>query len=375
MKRIMAVTVSIFFVLAGCEDFSTSHQNIDSGEFRMLNFMFNPAEAAPGDSITLVAVFAGKKKNVEDIDWRISFNVMVDNYGGETAIGSEPLSVYGRILDISFSENTQTIAYKFKVPENVVRKSASIPENWIEMVPAHIRSVIPSQFAAVRKNELIDSIEYYANQSVIPSNFDRYLPILLQFFTVPVLITANINGEGREHKIQSSHSVRYNRYFPDIAPVNNNPEVDSILVYKVKGENIISFDNKKGKSYETIKYDKSKTLVISVQDGYTYFLEAFTSPLDLTTTMDAAFMGAPRWNLPEEHVSYWQFQMDKEKSKGISLSKQMDINNMFGRLIPPVNKNIEHFTMWLTVKDELFNERFRPRGSTLMEIQGKFEYR
>jgi len=398
MKKIIIMTAaaaSAIFIFTGCDDFATSYQSIDSGEFRLLNIMFSPAEAAPGDSVTMTAVFAGRKKSVEDIDWRISFNVVIDNYGGETAVDSEPLSKYGRVLDTSFSPNTQTIAYRFKVPENVVRRSSSIPENWASMLPAYLRSALPKELTSLTKNEMVDLIEAHAANAAYTSNNNifqggepepsplysqglvNFLPAMLQFFTVPIRITANLKNEGREHRMQSGHSVRYNNRFENIGlvPINNNPVIDSILVYKVKGSNITSFDNKSGRAYETIRHDKSDTLVIPVQSGYTYFLEVFSSPFDKTMTMDAALAGSQTFNTQEDHVSYWQFQMNKNESSGVSRGKQMDVDNMFGRLIPPSDKSIKNFTLWVTVKDEVFNERFRPRGSALAEIQGRFEYK
>jgi hypothetical protein len=396
MKLIITVTTAvIFLIFMTCTEFSTSYQSIDEGEFRMLNFMFSPADIAPGDSATLIAVFAGKKKDLRnDIDWRVSFNVAVNNYGMETAVGSDPIDKHGRLVNRTFSKNTQTIAFRFKIPENIVRKSASIPENWTDMLPPYIRSALPKEFTSTTKNQMIDFIEKrledIGNGDYVYEDYMhdiRLLPALLQFFTVPIIITANVKNEGRQHKIQCSHSVRYNRHFNhylgDYIPVNRNPRIDSVLVHKVKGDNIMRFDNPGGKQYTSFNLDFSDTTEIIIEDGYSYFLEWYSNPFDQTLTMDAALLAAAphlgsTYVTKEKHYAYWQFQMDKNEKKNVPFNKQMDIDNVLGRnsrLIVPKDKSIKNVTLWATVRDEVINEKLRPRGSTLGEYQVRFVYK
>ena len=397
MKPIITVTVAaLFLIFAKCTDFSTSYQNVDEGEFRMLNFMFvnaefghwNPtlADIAPGDSVTLTAVFAGKKKDLHnDIDWRVSFNATVDNYGMETAVGSAPIDKYGRIIDTSFSKNTQAIAFKFKIPKDIVRKSASIPEKWTDMLPSYIAGALPEKFKSMTKNQVIDFIEqheeYMRNGDYTNWDLDmKLIPALFQFFTVPFIITANVKNEERQHKIQCSHSVRYNsRFFTHLynaadIPVNYNPNIDDVILYKVKGDNIMNFDDKSGKQYLSISLKSTGTTEIIVEDGYSYFLDKLSSPFDATITMDAALLGLS-YNTGEKHWIYCHFQLDKNEKKDVPFSKQLDIDNMLGRIIIPKDKSIKNFTLWATVKDEVINERLRPRGSTLGEYQVRFVYK
>jgi hypothetical protein len=402
VKQIITVTAAaLFLVFAACTDFSASYQNIDEGEFRMLNFMFANAEypwtwnmwmsysladIAPGDSVILTAVFAGKKKDLHnDIDWRVSFNAAVDNYGMETAVSSEPIDKYGRIIDTSFSKNTQAIAFKFKIPEDIVRKSASIPENWTDMLPSYVKSSLPEKFKSITKNQAVDLIEqheeYMRNGDYTNWELDeRLLPALFQFFTVPVIITANVKNEGRQHKIQCSHSVRYNSRFHvylyngSSIPINHNPYIDYVLMYKVKGDNIMSFDDKSGKQYSWVFLSVTDTNTIIVEDGYSYFLDWYSSPFDETITMDAALLGST-YNAGEKHWVYWQFKLDENEKRDVPFSRQMDIDNMFGRVIIPKDKSIKNFTLWITIKDEVINEKLRPRGSALGEYQVKFVYR
>jgi len=395
MKKIITIiTAVLFLTFTECTDFSTSYQSVDEGEFRLLNIMFdsygNTPEIAPGDSAAFTAVFAGKKKDLEDIEWRISFNVTVDNYGMQTAAGSDPIEEHGRILNRAFSGNTQTIAFRFKVPEDIVRKSASIPENWTDAFPSHMVSVLPEKLTSKTKNQIVDLIEkdmeYMRNNGYEMELDKKLLPALFQFFTVPIIITANIKNEGRQHKIQCSHSVRYNRSFwwlgSDI-PININPRVDYAVVHKVKGTNMITFDYPYGGQYTSTRLRFNDTTDIIVEDGYSYFLEAYSRPFDRTITMDAALLAAispdgETYKTGETHAAHWMFQLDKNEKKNVPFSKQMDINNLFGinkQLIVPKDKSIKNFTLWLTITDDVTNERLRPRGSTLEEYQVRFLYK
>jgi hypothetical protein len=43
-------------------------------------------------------------------------------------------------------------------------------------------------------------------------------------------------------------------------------------------------------------------------------------------------------------------------------------------LIPPLNSNLQKFTLWLRVYDEFYNENFRKDASTLKEFRGRFKF-
>jgi len=392
------MTTVLCLTFVKCTEFSTSYQHVNEGEFRMLNFWFYPADFSPGEVVTLYAAFAGKEKDLlNEIDWSISFNATVDNYGMQTAVGSDPIDRHttAPALATTYSGNAQIAVFRLKIPEDIVRKSASIPENWTNMLPSYMVNALPKGLTARTKNQVVDLIEqlprvnWMANGTIRGykvTNDDgtiweldaKLIPALLQFTTVPFIITANVKNQGRQHKIQYSHSVRYNsRFFGapysfDI-PINNNPRIDNAVLYKVKGGNIISFDDKSGKEYVTHYLGFADTTEIYVEEGYSYFLERRSSSFDRTITMDAALSGS-LYTTSEKQFSYWQFQLDKDEKKDVPFSKQMDIDNMFGRIIMPKDKAIKNVTLWVTVRDEVINERLRPRGSTLGEFQLRFVY-
>lgn len=363
--------------MSSCNNFPTVYDRVDNNEFRLLDFMYEPAEAAPGDTVTLKAVFAGKSiESVDDIDWKLSCQVMVNEYGRDTAYDFRPLSK--EIINYHFSDNTQSVAFKFKIPDNAISNSDAIPENWVELVPNHLRSELPDEFTSMSKTDLISMVEKLADGN-IPSDpaIQAILPAMLQFLTVRVRIRANVPDE---HAIVSNYSVRYNSRFASQyqVPVNRNPVIDSAGVYKVKGNNLVVFDSTLDHEFIRLygpEDGREDTSTLLIEDGYTYFMAAFTDNVDSTLSLEAA-TGNAGW-MEENHNTLWYFHLDPEETDGVSHTKYMSIvndNALIVQLLPPLDRRITKFTVWLEVNDSVLNEMFRPKGSTLKEYYCKYEY-
>jgi len=412
MKRVITILIAAILVTIGCSDFSTTYQRIDADAFRFLNIMYEPAEAAPGEWVRLTAVFAGKKIDLEEsIDWRVSYNVLSSIHGTLTAVDDNPLEydiLYANRPYFPNSNSTQAISIRFRIPEDVVRKSGSIPENWAELVPSYVKNTLPKELLAMTKTEMIDLIEacdrYFNDVGSItpigghalvirrhpePEYSDELyasLNTILQFFTAPIRISAHVQGE---HTIQSTFSVRYNSRFhnsrsrifydsyawPPTVNYNRNPQIHSVDVFKVKGRNQLSYDY--SDPYITLWGHPSNRGVIEVEDGYTYLAIAYTygSSYDWSVTLGGS-------TVLEEHHVHWQFQLDEDEIKGVPRSKYMDVLSVPGQIgqmgawiIPPADRRITKFTMWVTVTDHVINERLRPQGSDLAEFYGMFVYK
>jgi hypothetical protein len=375
------------FLMAGCEQFSTSYQRIDDTEFRLLDFIFEPADVSPGDTVTLMAVFAGKTVDIDKyIDWWISYNVVRDLlFGAATVLDSSRLEKY--LFDtVQFSGATQSVAFKIPIPKDIMRKSRQIPDRWTDMLPPSVAGTIPAEFASMTKNQIIDTLESFLENpdgvldgSSLSTQSADYLPRLLQIFAVPIRVAAKIEESGRlPHAIHSYQTIRYNRRLDSAGvrgiPINRNPSIDSVVVYKVEGgEDIQSFNTKSGRKYTAKRLDNSADPVIEIESGYSYFLEAFSdNSIDTSLTTS----GAPA---VEKHYAYWQFGLNREEAGGVHHSEYMDIGKVTrggpSKLTPPSNRNIKRFTLWVTVNDEVIGELNRPEASTLKEISGRFTYR
>lgn len=376
MKKFLLCVVIFIF---GCDGFSTSYERVDDREFRLLDFIYDPVEIAPGDSFTLMAVFAGKDMvdNDIDIDWKISFNVNVNIFGETTVLDEQPLELFARRrIDENFSANTQTVVWRIKIPDNIVRTSSAIPNNWVDMLPSSIRGMVPREYANLTKDEVVDIIDSLINNwEDVSDNFtDEMKPVLrtlLQFFTVPIRISARLidpsNRFERGHTIESTHSVRYNRHFLPVTSINTNPVIDDVVVYKVRGD-IDNFDDKSGRDYETILLDNTGTDSIIIENGFSYFLDARSTNLDVMWSLDGNL-------ITERHRIFRHFQLGGENFHVVDHTKYMTIDNSTGKIGVPDDRRITEFTFWTTVYDEILNVRLHPQGSALAEVSGRFVYR
>jgi len=380
MKKLLSIIAMAIATVAviGCEQFSTSYERIDNNEFRMLKYIWDPADAAPGDTITLTAVFAGKRVNNLDsyMTWWVSFNVMQDLLGTTTVVDSQRLENISKGQIVHFSDNTQAIQFKIPVPSDIVKNNKSIPENWLDALPMQMGDDVP-----LTKTNVIDLINFSAaNADNLTESMVTELKLIpiLQYFTVPMRVSTKIQESGKlPHTIVSTQYIRYNSCFKDNSgrqisgiPLNRIPDSSTaiVIVYKVEGDNVFSFDKKSGFKYESTILEKNGSSVIEVKDGYTYFLDAITSPIDTTVTMDGK-------RILETHRIYRQFQLDSSETKGIHYSKFMDIENLTGKITMPTDKSITTVTFWLTITDEASNERMRPHGGTLVERTGRLIYK
>jgi hypothetical protein len=379
IKKLLSIIIpAAALILAGCEPFTTSYQRIEDTELRLLDFIYEPADVSPGDTLTLTAVFAGNTGLMDNhIKWWISFDVITDLLGRTTVADSVRLEPVASSKDTIFSPKTRAISFRIPIPEDIVITSPSIPERWVEILPPNIQSAIPPNLAQMTKKELVDLIVHMINFASADTPID---PMILQLFTIPIRVMAQIDAPGRlPHRIISDHSVRYNNRLKKAGvtvDINRNPEIDSIVLYKVKGKDRTSFNPKTETADAAIRLDApgnpNADVVIEVENGYSYFIEASSGgSLDSTTTMFGM-------KTQEVHRAEWQFAHDKDEMNGVSHKDYMDFWAVMGAqwsIQPPNDKRLKKFTMWVTVTDEVQNERLRPQGSALREISGRFEYK
>ena len=129
--------MTVLFI--GCVGkFPTEFSNIRSSDVRVLDFMYEPADAAPGDTVVVKAVFGGKRITLPDVKWKTSFNVTNYLYGIiDKALNINPINVVP--IEEKFSDNTTCIKFTFEIPSNIMYNSTSIPEDWITVLPKDVR--------------------------------------------------------------------------------------------------------------------------------------------------------------------------------------------------------------------------------------------
>ena len=416
MKRIrleILCIIAAFFISCGTL-FPTSYARIDEDRVRILDYSYEPAETAPGKMVTVSTIFAGEWGTLfpHDINWTVSFNLLSNNYGVDTALDSKPLMMFG-VSYHYFSKNTLRIVWSFRIPDSVVFESASIPENWTSLIPAEYQPEIPAFIKSLSRNEIISFIHDLAQRaetwgeiltnnpgsedsllqadsiySLYKNDYSRYIPALLQILTIRIRLISDIRGV---QKVRSTYSVRYNSCFAGIPGsrvyVNKNPVIDSIGIYKVKKENLQYFDPEEGKyEYEFIRlFGEDHTSatngtpdsiqLVEIDRKCSYFVAGFAGEPDSSLTIQSAVQNGPA--TVEGLATQWYFQLDSTETVDVSPYDFMNIANMgnFIELLhPPDDEKVKTFVLWLEVSDYLLNEINRPQGSTLKEVMGRFTY-
>ena len=384
MKKHFFLIAGLIALLGiGCADFPTSYSRIEPDKSRLLDFIYEPAEAAPGDTVLCKAIFAGKTVSPDDLTWRTSYNITVNEYGISTAADTVPLEIIP--VDCTFSDRTSCIAFRFVIPDDIVANSSAVPENWLSFIPDYYREAIPQEFRAFSKSDFLQMVDLLSTPGMVPADaFDEesrsLFPLLLQCFTVPVQLYCTVRGG---HMIVSDYSVRYNSRFASIpgtgVPVNRNPVIDSIRIYAVEKNPLTYFapsDCDHPFTFATVTGD---TTVLHVEKDKSYFIAVFTGNVDTSVSIDAAMgNGVP---LPEQHLTQWYLEFDQGELDEVAPSDLMQISGddvtdgqHIARLYPSLDHAITRCTAWIEVGDMFLNELYRPHGSTLKELRFRFEY-
>ncbi len=376
-KSGLAYIVGWCLLMVSCAEFPTDFNWVESGKIRVLDFIYEPTEAAPGDTVTLLAVFAGDSIAPTDVIWNVSYKLS----GTLTSLGNAdsvvPL-IYEQ-LDTSFSENTFTVGIRFQIPPDVMKESDMIPEDWVSFIPEDYIQYIPPEFLAMTKTDFINLIETFKNEQ-IPDDIAPFIPIIMQMMTIKIRFFADVKGK---LPVESDYTVRYNRYFADVPKVglNTNPAIHWIGVYKVKGENLQSFD-KATDTYEFFRLYGSEEGTVSdtivVDKGYTYFVAAESGNFDSVYSLISMDTTQPPKDSIETHFFGWFFQYNENEIANVAPYDLMDIASATGGdveiLYPPKDKRVKTFTLWTQCYDYYLSERYRPTGSSLKEVSGVFRY-
>lgn len=384
-----------------CTEFPTSFNRVDSNVVRVLDFIYEPAEASPGDTVEVKTIFTGKQIGLSDVSWSFSPNVVINKYGKDTAFDIRPLA------DIPsqeyFSDNTTCISFKFVVPPDLFKTSGQIPNNWTEFLPPSILESLPPEISGLGKGQLVDMVNLLTQSAqmytTIAAGFEvpidklsSILPMFSQLFTVRIRFFAEVINE---ISIESNYSVRYHSRFSKIPQIpvfrNHNPRIDSLGIYKVQREK--DSYNPVENNHQFIRIDTGidSTNIVSVQDDYSYFLVAFHNHPDTFQTLYDLSGPSGSFHL-EKLTTIWFFQQNDQETKHISANRFMKasgkdtksyiINSTLNyydlqsvsKILPPTDKSIKTINVWCQVHDYTDNEIFHPVGSSLMEGSFTFQY-
>jgi hypothetical protein len=428
-----------------CSQFPSRYDRFEPDALRSVGFVYEPfAEGAPGDTLRVKSYFPGEK--VVSVSWRLSFNHIIDAYGTDTILDLDELPVFNISSDLPDS-----IAISFMVPESTFFVTKAISSKSLDLLKAQLPPLMSSMtqkdMAAMLKDvgaaaaELDDPLVIAALlqrwgtdlgiTTVTPASIDSLMSItgkMLAVFSVPAVIFAEITSEqGNTLRVKGNFTIRYNRRFQNtplsaLIPVNNNPKVRWMGVYKVKGKDIVSFnpsDPKYSGKY-TLSYLYNEIFNDSVDDaviidtGYSYFLGADSGMVSYTlrsgdslkgadsvwhvlvndttiadTSRDKYFLkvdpvtGLPVYEL-ETFYYDWQFEnldldsVVKPMNSLLMLSPGSETSgggqSSIVGILPSLDTKMGLARIWVTVYDYYPGELYRPSGFGIRQSDIRFIY-
>ncbi|MBN1577147.1 MAG: hypothetical protein JW913_11380 [Chitinispirillaceae bacterium] len=398
---------NLFFALlvAACSPMPTSFEQVEEDRVRTIDFVYRNradttlCEAAPGDSMEVIALFAGEK--VHDIALSASFDVQTSMYGKASSFNEGPLdyTVTRSSLQDSGATEADTFAFRFKIPRDMLKTSSFLPEHeWVSVLPVEIRSTIPSSIASMSKTEIIAMLERFsemegmdslsssdtadpADDSLSSMYRTQFLPsagTILQLFSASIELKAFVNGN---YEILSYCTVRYHRSFRhlDTAVIcNKNPVITRMGIYRVRQNNLTYFDPTiHTQPYEPIVlFDAAAgitlsdyTLAIEKDESYFLFAESDSQQQALSIS------GVP---ITETHLFEWFFQQDFTGVDTIELKERLSLYNTSDGpivpLIPAATEAVDRCAVWVQVRDEAPGSRLYPTGSSVYRTRFFFTY-
>ncbi len=397
------VVLAALMLAAACVKYPVRFERVDADQLRVMDFMYmnlsdttaGLCEAAPGDSMLLIACFSGKR--VSTIEFDVSWNVFSSPYGGDTAYGREPLACEGVVLDTSaFTDSTDIVAVKFQVPPDVLVKSASIDESVVAAL-----GFSKEQLLALVDGLARMSPEQRRADSLLAPVMEQFAGMAMQMLSAPVKIYVTVNGV---NKVESGITVRYNRHFRgyDDVYMNRNPMVSFVGMYKIKGSRVPSGlgdlrdeDStfslfSRGDTHDPTLMGREENTVsrdtILIDTGYTYYLAVDSGVFagqDVRDRARAMLFNVDNVDVslaperPERFSARWFYQHNTDEAEGVATERLFVTASGGGivtQALPPLTTAISRVSLWVQVFDEFWGEWHRPIGSTLIETELHFRY-
>lgn len=432
--------VALLSVLGtGCSQFPTRFERIEPDKIRFINYSFlNQAEGAPGDTMRVRAFFAGEK--VASVAFSMSYDRVTNQYGDDTVINVRDLATFDVVDRLPDS-----IDFSFVIPDSTFFKTQAISGQTLDLLrsqlPSSMGAMSQQQYAAFLRDagnlDMNDPLAFaqfadtWGRAAGITSLDSAGIETLMEitgrlagFFSIRgELFTTATSENGHSLKIRGDFTIRYNSRFAgtpfaEMAPVNRNPAVRWIGVYKVKNFTGVSFSPEDpayaGKFTLSYLYNERfpwKTGdSILIERGYSYFLCADSGSVTYSlSTGDSMMVDGQRILVPRdtvfsdsvldsriigfdsegkprrEYETYfynWMYQPLSDDVVTLPRDSLFVISGVgegggqppIVRFLPSVDKKMAHARIWVSVYDQLLGELYRPRGFTVRVVDLYFKY-
>ena len=350
-------------------------ERIENDRLRVICVRFEPdADFAPGDTLVGKAYFAGDTV-VSVEDFSIAY---LHQYDQNHSFPDE--------RTITLIDSTlwlpDSMQFRYKIPEDVFLK---------EKVQGDVDSATIKRIVDVFS--LYDGPLESLPDIIGVATLDSLLLVISNIYARPSIFFNAHSTSGSVLKVRSEFIVRYNTLLSPYLPVNHNPIIKWMNVYKVPYKSADSFNPNKLKLREkyflTYLYNtdtpESVSTTIEIDTGFAYFISCnkgietyVTSSGDTIkdTTCDIvnSLSGKP---LPEEYEYKWFFQNSDnvdEEPDSLLLLNFGDSGPGYIRMKLPVFTDMKHFKIWVVVHDNAPEEWSRPKGYTMCTVEGSFEY-
>jgi hypothetical protein len=348
-------------------------ERIENDKLRVIAVRCEPgADFSPGDTVTLKAYFAGNAVKAVG-NYSIAYkHTFTDNH-----YFPDERSMMIVNSDSWFPDSFQ---FKIKIPEDIFLKEytiGSVDTNAIKKVIewSQTRTVPVDQRS-------IDSLKALA--ASVSHLFSR----LNVFFRA-------YSENGTELKVRSEVVIRYNNLFKDYLPVNNNPAIKWVAVFKVpidQSTNFFMNNPVENGSYQPMYLYNQRSPqtvmdTIVIDTGYNYFIgcnrqiELYVDKngdtLEDTTCDFVESRMTPGNMIPEDYNYKWFFQnMDNvnEHNDSLIVFDYENSGNAYLKISPPVYTSMQHFKLWVVVYDQATDPASRTPGYSMRSVNGVFKY-
>jgi hypothetical protein len=369
--------VCSLLIVISCVEYDR-FERIENDKPRVVAIRYEPtADIAPGNTLTGKIYFAGNEV-VSVGDFSMAY---VHNFDKNHTFPDE--RKFDLISTITWFPDS--MQFKYRIPEDVFTK-----EDIQGITDSTKTREIVGMISKIGQSgdSLLDLIPKDSLQSVLTA--------ISALYARPTIFFHAHSKNGYDLKVSSEIIVRYNSRFPQHLPVNNNPRIKWIAVYKVPENLSNNFSPKKpelaGKFTVTYLYNEYSPQALSdtieIDKGYRYFLDSdsglntYVSPSgdtihDTTCDFTQIRTNDSVYTFPEQYTYSWFFQneddLDEVKD---SLLTVIDGNSgsTLKELSPPVFTSMKHFKLWLVVYDEFPDQWSRPRGFAMRSVCGVFKY-
>jgi hypothetical protein len=242
-------------IATGCLPKLPDFLEIQGDKLRVIGIVFSPRpDAAPGDTITARAYFAGKAAQRID-GYKISYSIVKP----DTFVDQREPAIVGKKMWLPDS-----MEVSFVIAESLFTKDATCP------------ALAP---------DLVDKINTLSKDTAgcaaLTADSGPDIQNALRLLSRESGLLFDLHSDdGATLKVQSRFLVRYNSRFRKCMDVNNNPDISAVRLYSVEGKNIKSFDPDQpdfhGRFTSQPIYDASSPESIAetlrIRDNTSYFL-------------------------------------------------------------------------------------------------------